>query len=149
MVPRDSFDTGVMFNLIHISIKLVPYVQVGWQHWTSETINTSINRLILSGQTHGTLPTSGIPSPPTSYHCFPVHSSNISSPENTLQAPQHRSLAFICACTSPKYTLTFSREVMVVKVKYMLFLQCVYPTLFSRGSRSTLQPALSLQSQKG
>lgn len=72
MVPRDSLDTGVMFNLIHISIKLVPYVQVGWQHWTSETINISINRLILAGQTHCRLPTSGAPGPPASNLCFPT-----------------------------------------------------------------------------
>lgn len=46
MAPRDSFDRGVMFSLMHVSIKLVPYVQVSWQHWTSETMSISSNRLI-------------------------------------------------------------------------------------------------------
>lgn len=85
MVPRDSLDTGVMFNLIHISIKLVPYVQVGWQHSTSKTINISINRLILTGQIHRRLPTSAFPSLPASNPCLPINSSSIYSPGITLQ----------------------------------------------------------------
>lgn len=35
-----------MFSLMQVSVKLVPFVQVCWQHWTFETISVSSIRLI-------------------------------------------------------------------------------------------------------
>lgn len=50
-----------------------------------------------------------------------------------------------CAHASPKYTLTRGREAVAVKVSV-----CAGPTVsLANAFRSTLQPSLSLQSQKG